>query len=327
MPKLRDFPLAKRLTSNFADMFREAVSGHKDGKPDWVKSIETGDAGLFKEDGAVWQVHGSAATLVGGIRALLLQAAHPAPLSGVAQHSRYESDPLGRLAGTTRWLTITTFGSTQAIAREAERVNKMHAGVSGEYTKKDGAHANYRAADPRFLLWVHCAFTDSFLKCHQSLGYAITDGADEYVKDWALSAVRLGLESAPQSVAELESCLDDFRRNDLAHSAPTNEVVRFILNPPFGRAAMIFYRVLSNAAICTLHDNELAILELKRPNKIWLKIARGMLNVFTALLGSESPSQHVARERLAGLRNSASAASSSDVEMETDVSESESINS
>ncbi len=327
MPKLRDFPLTKRLTSNFADMFREAVSGHKDGKPDWVKSIETGDAGLFKEDGAVWQVHGSAATLVGGIRALLLQAAHPAPLSGVAQHSRYESDPLGRLAGTTRWLTITTFGSTQAIAREAERVNKMHAGVSGEYTKKDGAHANYRAADPRFLLWVHCAFTDSFLKCHQSLGYAITDGADEYVKDWALSAVRLGLESAPQSVAELESCLDDFRRNDLAHSAPTNEVVRFILNPPFGRAAMIFYRVLSNAAICTLHDNELAILELKRPNKIWLKIARGMLNVFTALLGSESPSQHVARERLAGLRNSASAASSSDVEMETDVSESESINS
>ena len=264
---------------------------------------------------------------MGGIRALLLQAAHPAPLSGVAQHSRYESDPLGRLAGTTRWLTITTFGSTQAIAREAERVNKMHAGVSGEYTKKDGTHANYRAADPRFLLWVHCAFTDSFLKCHQSLGYAITDGADEYVKDWALSAVRLGLESAPQSVAELESCLDDFRRNDLAHSAPTNEVVRFILNPPFGRAAMIFYRVLSNAAICTLHDNELAILELKRPNKIWLKIARGMLNVFTALLGSESPSQHVARERLAGLRNSASAASSSDVEMETDVSESESIDS
>ena len=308
MPKLRDFPLTKRLTSNFADMFREAVSGHKDGKPDWVKSIETGDAGLFKEDGAVWQVHRSAATLVGGIRALLLQAAHPAPLSGVAQHSRYESDPLGRLAGTTRWLTITTFGSTQAIAREAERVNKMHAGVSGEYTKKDGAHANYRAADPRFLLWVHCAFTDSFLKCHQSLGYAITDGADEYVKDWALSAVRLGLESAPQSVAELESCLDDFRRNDLAHSAPTNEVVRFILNPPFGRAAMIFYRVLSNAAICTLHDNELAILELKPPNKIWLKIARGMLNVFTALLGSESPSQHVARERLAGLRSAQSTA-------------------
>ena len=308
MPKLRDFPLTKRLTSNFADMFREAVSGHKDGKPDWVKSIETGDAGLFKEDGAVWQVHGSAATLVGGIRALLLQAAHPAPLSGVAQHSRYESDPLGRLAGTTRWLTITTFGSTQAIAREAELVNKMHAGVSGEYTKKDGAHANYRAADPRFLLWVHCAFTDSFLKCHQSLGYAITDGADEYVKDWALSAVRLGLESAPQSVAELESCLDDFRRNDLAHSGSTNDVVRFILNPPFGRAAMIFYRVLSKAAICTLHDNELAILELKRPNKIWLKIARGMLNIFTALLGSESPSQHVARERLAGLRSAQSSA-------------------
>jgi len=285
-------------------MFREAVSGHKDGKPDWVKSIESGDAGLFKEDGAVWQVHGSAATLVGGIRALLLQAAHPAPLSGVAQHSRYESDPLGRLAGTTRWLTITTFGSTEAIAKEAARVNTMHSGVSGEYTKKDGAHSHYRAADPRFLLWVHCAFTDSFLKAHQSLGYSITDGADEYVKDWAKSAIPLGLTNAPLSVAELEACMDDFRVNDLAHSAPTNDVVRFILNPPFGRAAMIFYGVLAKAAICTLHDNELAILELKRPRKIWLKIARAMLNVFTAVLGSESPSQHVARERIAGLAQS-----------------------
>lgn len=298
MPRIHHFALTQKLTGKFADYFREAVSGHKDGKPDWVKSIETGDAGLFKEDGAVWQVHGSPATLVGGIRALLLQAAHPAPLSGVAQHSRYESDPLGRLAGTTRWLTITTFGSTQAIAHEAKRVNAMHAHVSGDYEKKDGSHSSYRATDPRFLLWVHCAFTDSFLKSHLALGYPINDGADEYVKDWAKSAIPLGLTHAPLSVAELEAQLADFRRNDLGRSAPTEDVVRFILNPPFGRFAMVFYNLLAKAAICTLHENELHILGLKPPGKIWLKITRFALNIFTAILGPESPSQEVARARL-----------------------------
>ena len=104
------------LTKPLADAFRKNVSGSKDGLPDWAREIANGDdAGLFKADGAVWKVHGNLGTLVGGVRALLLQAAHPAPLSGVAQHSRYESDPMGRLAGTTRWLTITTFGSTQTI--------------------------------------------------------------------------------------------------------------------------------------------------------------------------------------------------------------------
>jgi gamma-glutamyltranspeptidase len=37
----------------------------------------------------------------------------------VKNHSRYEKDPLGRLAGTIRWLTVTTFASKKAVATEA----------------------------------------------------------------------------------------------------------------------------------------------------------------------------------------------------------------
>ena len=167
MPAFHKFFLTKPL----ADAFRKNVSGSKDGLPDWAREIAHGDdAGLFKADGAVWKVHGNLGTLVGGVRALLLQAAHPAPLSGVAQHSRYESDPMGRLAGTTRWLTITTFASTEIIEREAKRVNAMHSKVSGQYTDMAGAHSSYRAQDARFLLWVHCAFTDSFLVAYRELG-------------------------------------------------------------------------------------------------------------------------------------------------------------
>ncbi|CAN2237365.1 Domain of unknown function DUF2236 [actinobacterium SCGC AAA044-D11] len=295
MPAFHKFFLTKPL----ADAFRKNVSGSKDGLPDWAKDIGLGnDAGLFKVDGAVWKVHGNLGTLVGGVRALLLQAAHPAPLAGVAQHSRYESDPMGRLAGTTRWLTITTFGSTQTIEREAKRVNEMHSKVSGAYTEKSGVHSSYRAQDPRFLLWVHCAFTDSFIKSHLALGYSLSDGADEYVRDWAKSAIPLGLLNAPKSMAELEATLEDFRANDLGRTEKTLEVVRFILKPPFGKTGLLFYKLISNAAVATLDSNELEILGLKPRSKIWLKIARGALNIFGAILGPESPSQKLARERI-----------------------------
>jgi hypothetical protein len=276
-----NFPLTKPL----ADKFREIVSGSKDGRPDWVNTIAVGSGpGLFGPDSAVWQVHGCIATLVGGVRALLLQAAHPAPLSGVAEHSRYESDPLGRLAGTTRWLTVTTFAAEEVIDREAARVNAMHDHVKGEFRNKQGHEQSYKAKDPRFLLWVHCAFTDSFLKAHLALGYPIDQGADA---------------NAPMSVAELEAALDDFRKNDLANVARTAEVVRFILNPPFNGAGAFFYKVISNAAIATLDQHELTLLGLEKRSKIWLKISRVALDLFLAILGPEAPAVVVARERIA----------------------------
>jgi uncharacterized protein (DUF2236 family) len=246
----------------------------------------------------VWQVHGSIATLVGGVRALLLQAAHPAPLSGVAEHSRYETDPLGRLAGTTRWLTVTTFASTEVIEREAARVNAMHEHVKGEFKNKNNETQNYKAKDPRFLLWVHCAFTDSFLKAHLALGYPIDKGADAYVGQWSKSAIPLGLKSAPQSVKELEATLDDFRKNDLRHSDRTEEVVKFILNPPFNGAGKYFYKLIANAAIATLDPRELKLLGLKKRSKIWLKISRVGLDIFLAILGSEPPAMVAAHARL-----------------------------
>ena len=291
-----NFPLTKPL----ADKFREIVSGSKDGRPDWVNTIALGSGpGLFGPGSAVWQVHGCIATLVGGVRALLLQAAHPAPLSGVAEHSRYESDPLGRLAGTTRWLTVTTFAAEEVIGREAARVNVMHDHVKGEFRNKQGQEQSYKAKDPRFLLWVHCAFTDSFLKAHIALGYPIDQGADAYVAQWSKSAIPLGLTNAPMSVVELEDALDDFRKNDLANVARTAEVVRFILNPPFDGAGKIFYKVISNAAIATLDQHELILLGLEKRSKLWLKISRISLDMFMAILGPEPPAMAVARERIA----------------------------
>jgi len=295
--------LFQRLTAPIAARFRQTVSGAKDGTPGWAREMAEGDdEGLFGPESAVWEVHGTVSTLVGGIRALLLQTAHPAALAGVADHSRYESDPFARLAGTTRWLTVTSFGSTAVVFREAARVHAMHARVVGEYTDKAGETRPYAARDPRFLLWVHCAFTDSFLKTHQGLRFPLTRGADRYVSEWRRSAEPLGLTGAPATVAELEAELQRFRDEDLVASDTTRRVVQFILHPPFGRAARIFYRTLANAAIATLDEQDVRLLGLRKRSRFWLRLASLQLQVLRAILGRESPSQRLARQRIARVR-------------------------
>jgi uncharacterized protein (DUF2236 family) len=289
------------MKSRVANRFRQIVSGSPDGRPDWVKQIAIGDdVGLFGVDSPVWKVHGDIATLVGGVRALLLQAAHPAALTGVADHSRYESDPLGRLAGTSRWLTITTFGSTEAIAREAARVNEMHKRVAGDYLNKSGESAPYKASDPRYLLWVHCAFTDSFLETHRTFHPGFRD-SDQYVKQWSRSAIGLGLNEAPQSLHELQETMDEFADSELAPSQHTRDVVRFILKPPLGTGPLVFYRFLAKSAVFTLTPKQRAILGLKQVNRLWVVATRYLLAALSWTLGSESPSQEVARERIARL--------------------------
>ena len=61
-------PLAAPVTR----AFRKILSGSPDGRPDWVQALEEpGDVGWFGPGRAIWAVHGSLATLVGGVRALL----------------------------------------------------------------------------------------------------------------------------------------------------------------------------------------------------------------------------------------------------------------
>ena len=286
-----------------ADAFRKTVSGDSTGAPEWSKQMAIGnDIGLFGPGSAVWEVHGCIATLVGGIRALLMQAAHPAALTGVAEHSAYDTDPLGRLERTTRWLTITSFGSTEAIAHEARRVNQMHSRVTGQFEGRSGVDQRYSASDPRYLLWVHCAFTDSFLRAHLELGYPMANSADAYVEQWLKSAEPLGLIERPRSRNELIQTMETFARDEIAHISLTPPIVGFIMKPPFGRAGLLFYRILANAAIATIDEPFLSTLGLKKRSKLWLRVSRVLLNLLSYILGPESPSQKIARARIEALQ-------------------------
>ncbi len=282
--------------------FRRIVSGDPDGQPDWVTQLEHGsDPGYFGPGSATWTVHGSLPTLVGGVRALLVQALHPGALAGVAEHSRYEDDALGRLAGTTRWLTVVSFGDTAQADRECARVRGLHRTVSGTYVDAAGRAAEYSARDPEMLRWVHVAFTDSFLAAHRVWGPPIPGGEDAYVREWAKAGELVGVTNPPRSVDELTDQLaafDPVLRGD-DRSART---VRFIRNPPLPLPARPPYGVLFAGAVATLPAHYRAKLGLPPVPMSFAKPAVGaLLGGMAAVLGRQSPSQRNARRRVARL--------------------------
>ena len=287
--------------------FRRLLSGDPKGVPPWLDVVAAGDeAGFFLPTDAPWVVHADFGTLVGGIRALLMQALHPGSLTGVKNHSRYQSDPLGRLAGTIRWLTITTFGSKTAVLGEAARVNRLHTRVTGEYTTGAGERVPYKAADQDLLLWVHIAFMESFLVAHEQFawreipkGNAAT-GADNYVSQWSASVAPLGLNEVPMSRAELDSTINQiYRTGLLAANEDTLSVVAFIKNPPLPNLAAPIYRLLFDAAVLSLKPEFRRLLGLKsKPGWIIRPLTRWTLRLMRLAIGPESPIEDGAIARL-----------------------------
>lgn len=299
------------IRTELSRRFRALLSGAESGVPDWTPLIAAGDdEGLFEPGDAPWVVHSDLATMIGGIRALLVQAMHPGSLAGVAQHSRYEEDVLGRLSGTIRWLTIMTYGPKSAIASEAGRVNGMHTKVRGTYDAPgESEPRSYKASDPDLLMWVHIAFTDSFLAAHLVYGEKqIPGGADLYVKQWGRAVLPLGVDTPPASLAELEATIDSYK-SIVTVNERTLRIVKFLRKPPLPKIAMPIYALLFAAAVGTLPEDWRKQLGLRTlPNWFVRPIIRLLLWVMRLVVGHTSPLEDAALSRIARIKQNGATA-------------------
>lgn len=212
------------------------------------------EGGLFAPDSATWEVHGDASMLVGGIRALLLQTLHPPTMAGVADHSQYRTDPLGRLRRTAAFVGVTTFGDIDEAETAIAAVRHIHDRIEG--TAPDGTP--YRANDPHLLTWVHITEVDSFLEAKLRYGAGRlgqtrhrSARADEYVREMAVIASRLGVTDPPRSVRELHLALDGYRP-ELGLNRQSREALRFLAAPPLPIVMRAPYAVLLAGAVSSL---------------------------------------------------------------------------
>ncbi|GAA4266902.1 oxygenase MpaB family protein [Frondihabitans peucedani] len=300
--------LLPALTEPIRARLQYTFNGQRTGIPEWVSDLEKGDdPGFFGPGSAVWAVHGGMSTIPAGVRALLVQALHPGALAGVHDHSRYREDPLGRLAGTIRWIFTVSYGSQEAATHASNWVLRLHEKVTGSYDDRHGVTHPYAANDPALLRWVHLAFADSFLATALAWGTPIPGGADAYVREWAIAGELMGVQDPPRSAAALRAQLDAYDSDGvLERSARTDEVVRFLKRPPLFPVLRAGYPVLFDGAVGTLtpRHRELLGLELPHLGPITLPTRPAtsvMLAGIGALLGPEPAAAKAAKVRRARL--------------------------
>ncbi|MCR2809313.1 MULTISPECIES: oxygenase MpaB family protein [unclassified Microbacterium] len=283
----------------------QTLSGTDDGSPQWVRNLARGDdAGFFGPGSAAWAVHGGMATMVAGIRALLVQALHPGAMAGVHDWSRYREDPLGRLSGTIRWLITVTFGDRATAERSSAQVRGLHRRVQGEYVDAFGNPRPYRASDPELIEWVHLAFTDSFLTCHEVWESEIPGGPDAYVREWATAGELIGLSDPPLTAHELRGRLRAIAdAGVLKTDARVLDVVRFIRTPPLAKGMIPPYRVMFAGAVASLDPLHRRMLGLPRPGFLAVPATGAVLRTARSLLGERSTSEDAALARIARLRD------------------------
>ncbi len=246
--------------------WRQRVTGAAEGlfshAPDPLASTfdHPGDPGLFGPGSMTWRVMCDCSTFVGGVRALIVQAAHPEVAAGVGDHSSYRSDPLGRLSRTAAYVTATAYGSLSEVDDAIAIVRRLHGPVSG--TSHRGLA--YSAAKPEMAAWVHNALVESFLVAHRTYGSApMSDAeADVYVAEQVRLGKRMGADPLPDTSADLTRWLVD--HPSLGPSPAGDDAVRFLAGPPLDSPVRFAYRIIHDAAAATVPPPLLEVLGIRR---------------------------------------------------------------
>jgi uncharacterized protein (DUF2236 family) len=165
-------------------------------------AVDLRSEGYFREDAAIRRIARESVLMLGGPRALLMQAAHPLVAAGIVDHSRFRQDPWRRLARTMTGLYTIVFGTREQADRVGAVTRTAHERVRG---RRGGR--TYGAADPALMLWVHSTLVDTGLVMYETyVGPLEPETAEDFYEEMKVVATLFGV---PPDVHP--PTLDDFR--------------------------------------------------------------------------------------------------------------------
>ncbi|HEY4461043.1 MAG TPA: oxygenase MpaB family protein [Streptosporangiaceae bacterium] len=189
------------------------------------------DDGFFGPGSVTWKLSSDLGGPVAGLRSLMMQALHPLAMAGVDQHSDWRSDPVGRLAATSAYVTTVSVGDRATAEQAAARVRRIHEHVRGV---DPVTGQPYAAGDPALLLWVHAALVDSTVEAARLFGHTLTDDeADAYIGEMVVAAELVGVPAGlvPATSATLRRYIASVRPV-LQCTRAARESMAYLLDPP-----------------------------------------------------------------------------------------------
>jgi uncharacterized protein (DUF2236 family) len=187
--------------------------------------------GYYGPDTITWQLYREPLFVFGGIRALLLQVAHPSVADGVARFSQFKTDPFGRGYRTFAAMATLYFGTKTHAQKTAQRLRQLHAGIRGETPQ------SYTANDPDLLCWVFATLTDTTLQVYTKLPVKDLPGdwQERFYEESRIAAALLGIPDAyyPPDLPAFERYFSGMLQGDLLGSRPVcREVAQSIVGHP-----------------------------------------------------------------------------------------------
>lgn len=260
-----------------------------------VDAADQGDPGWFGPGSVAWRVHSDPSLLVAGIAAFTLQALHPLAMAGVAEHSAFSEDFLGRTRRTGEFVQGVVFGSSARAERLCRAVRAVHRPVVG--VAPDGRP--YAASDPALLEWVHIAEYLAIAAANRRFSLSPMSRAelDTYIAEVARVGEATGVADPPRSWDELLAALERHRPH-LAVGEYAAAGIGFLDDPPIipAPAKPAWRTVWAGAQVC-LPPVARRLLRLHEPSAAELVGCRALLRLLDNL-GGDGPDLAAAKRRL-----------------------------
>lgn len=221
-----------------------------------IDPLPAASEGLFRNGGWLRRIHSESALIFGGGRALLLEVAHPLVAAGVAEHSSFRTDPLGRLQRTLQAMHAIAFGDRAAALAAARSVERAHARVRGMLAEDAGRYPAGTVYDGReavLVIWVWATLVDTALCAYQAfVGPLAEEACESYYAEQRAIARLLGAppDSLPQDYAAFRTWFDGCVDGDTLFVTPVaREIADAVLTPPPGLADAAQVRLITAALL------------------------------------------------------------------------------
>lgn len=175
------------------------------------------NAPIFPSDSTIWHISRELALVLGGPAAAILQIAHPQVALGVARHSDFKNDSLGRLIRTLDAVYTITFSPRAKVEAMAARVRRSHAPVHGDQPQE------YSAFSLDAQMWVLATLVESAAQSYQRfVGPLSRSERERHYHDMRIFGTFFGLPTdyGPQTFDEFSAYYDDMIHGPVLGSLP-----------------------------------------------------------------------------------------------------------
>lgn len=186
----------------------------------------TGEFVPFRPDSMMWRINRERIVLLAGPAAAVLQVAHPQVAMGVAAHSKFRTDSIGRLHRTLEAVYSVAFGTSEEVERVRDGVARAHRPVRGE---------GYSAFDQDAQLWVLATLIMGSVNMYQRfVGKLTLPELDQFLEENTRFGEVFGLDPVmlPKSWSGFERYYEGMLSAPLLGSHPLcAEVANAVIKP------------------------------------------------------------------------------------------------